>query len=88
VLDELSPVWPPCDCIRLATAIASRVSAGALFGSLALVTARAMRTSAVVMNSPAQYAHFIDGSGCVAKKMAKKIGPTHPNTNTISWILT
>ena len=28
------------------------------------------------MNSPAQYAHFIDGSGCVAKKMAKKIGPT------------
>jgi hypothetical protein len=39
------------------------------------------------MNSPAQYAHFVDGSGCVAKKMTKKIGPTI-NTQVVGRIQT
>jgi len=90
VLDELewSLVWlPPC-CRRLPTATAPRTLAGLFFGSLALVSANAINTSAAVMNSPAQYAHFIVGSGCVAKKRTKKIGPTMPKTNIISWMRT
>lgn len=62
MLDELES-WLLPDRLRLATANATRASAGAFFGSLALVIPKAMSTSAAVMNSPAQYAHFVDGSG-------------------------
>lgn len=72
--------------MRLVAARAGRTGDVAFRGLLALVSTKAISTSAAVMNSPAQYAHLIDGSGCVAKKITKKMGPTQPNTNIISWM--
>lgn len=56
------------------------------FSEVPAVSASAMRMSAAVMNSPHQYAHLTVGSGCDAKNMIKKMGPTMPKTNIIAWI--